>query len=152
LSCKIQIADNEDNMRADRLLSIIMLLQARGKMTAQVLAEELNVSGRTILRDVEALSMAGVPVYAQGGHDGGIALDENYRTTLTGLTDAEVRTLFITSNTRLLHDIGLGEAAQSTQRKLSAALPIHRQSAVEQVRQRIYLDPVWWWHDQGPVQ
>ncbi len=138
-------------MRADRLLSILMLLQARGKLTAQALADELGVSTRTILRDVEALSIAGVPIYAQGGHDGGITLDENYRTTLTGLSEAEVRALFITSNTRLLDDIGLGEAAERTQRKLSAALPMRHQSTVEQVRQRIYIDPVWWWHDQQPL-
>jgi predicted DNA-binding transcriptional regulator YafY len=138
-------------MRADRLLAITMLLQARGKMTAHTLAEELGVSRRTILRDVEALSFAGVPIYADGGHGGGIALDENYRTSLTGLNEDEVRALFISGDNSLLRDIGLGEAAESTLRKLSAALPERHQPAMEQVRQRIHIDPVWWWHDSQPL-
>jgi predicted DNA-binding transcriptional regulator YafY len=138
-------------MRADRLLSIMMLLQTRGKMTASALSDELEVSPRTILRDIDALSAAGVPIYAEGGHGGGIALDENYRTTLTGLTKAEVRTLFVSGNASLLQDIGLGDAVQSTLRKLSAALPESHQPVVEHVRQRIYIDPVWWWHDAEPL-
>ncbi len=138
-------------MRADRLLSIVMLLQARGKMTTAALAEELDVSRRTILRDVEALSFAGIPIYTDGGHGGGIALDENYRTSLTGLKESEVRALFVSANSSLLHDIGLGEAAESTLHKLSAALPERHQPAVEHVRQRIHIDPVWWWHDSQPL-
>src|SRR5689334_5817881 len=98
-------------MRADRLLGIMLLLRMRGKMTSLALAEELEVSQRTILRDVEALTIAGVPVYADGGHGGGIALDENYRVTLTGLEEAEVRALFVSSSAKLLGDIGLGDAA-----------------------------------------
>src|ERR1051326_7804613 len=108
-------------MRADRLLNIVLLLQARGKMTAQALAQELEVSTRTILRDVDALSSAGIPVYAEGGHGGGISLDENYRVTLTGLKEAEIRSLFISGNAKLLRDVGLGEAAESSLLKLSAA-------------------------------
>ncbi|MBI5929072.1 MAG: YafY family transcriptional regulator [Chloroflexi bacterium] len=138
-------------MRADRLLAIMLILQTRGKMTAQLLAKEVGVSIRTILRDVEALSLAGIPIYAEGGHGGGIALDENYRTTLTGLKESELRTLFVAGTTRLLYDIGLGEAAESTQRKLSAALPLQHQSTVDQVHQRLYVDPVWWWHDPSPM-
>ncbi|HEX2906913.1 MAG TPA: HTH domain-containing protein, partial [Phototrophicaceae bacterium] len=137
-------------MRADRLITLIMRLQTRGKVTAQTLAAELGVSRRTILRDVEALSASGIPIYAEGGHGGGIGLDENYRTTLTGLKEAELRTLFIAANTQLLDDIGLGGAAESTQLKLQAALPARHQSIVEQVRQRLYIDPVWWWHDTQP--
>ncbi len=138
-------------MRADRLLSIVMLLQSRGKMTAQALAEELEVSRRTILRDVDALSIAGVPLYTDGGHGGGIALDENYRVSLTGLKEAEVRSLFIASNADLLHDIGLGDAAESTLRKLFAALPAPHQPSVDHIRQRILIDPVWWWHELQPL-
>lgn len=138
-------------MRADRLISMILLLQTNGKMKAQTLAEALGVSRRTILRDIEALSLAGVPVYAEGGHGGGVALDENYRTTLTGLKENELYTLFISNNAALLNSIGLGEAAQNTQRKLSASLPLRHQSTLEQVRQRFYIDPVWWWHDAQPV-
>jgi predicted DNA-binding transcriptional regulator YafY len=132
-------------MRADRLLSILLLLQSRGKMTTQVLADSLEVSRRTILRDVDALSYAGVPIYAEGGHGGGITLDEKYRTTLTGLNEIEIRALFINENNQFLKDIGLSEAALSTRRKLSAALPLGQQPIAEQVRQRIYIDPTWWW-------
>jgi predicted DNA-binding transcriptional regulator YafY len=138
-------------MRADRLLSIVMLLQTRGKMTAGQLAGELEVSRRTILRDVEALSFAGIPVYADGGHGGGIALDEHYRVTLTGLNESEVRALFISGNAKLLKDVGLGEAAESTLLKLFAALPASHQPSVDQIRQRILIDPLWWWHDTQPL-
>lgn len=138
-------------MRADRLLSILMLLQGRGQMTAKTLAAEVGVSRRTILRDVEALSMAGIPLYTDGGHGGGIALDENYRTTLTGLQEAEVQSMFIASNTEFLHDIGLGEAAERTLLKLFAALPARYQPSVDHIRQRIYIDPLWWWHDSQPL-
>src|SRR5690606_34139 len=138
-------------MRADRLLAIILLLQTRGKMTAQALADELEVSRRTILRDLDALSAAGVPIYAEGGHGGGITLDENYKVTLTGLKEAEVRSLFLSSNARLLADIGLGEAAESTLLKLLAALPVPHQPSVDHIRQRILIDPVWWWHDLQPL-
>ncbi len=134
-------------MRADRLLSIVLLLQRRGKMTSDALAKELEVSPRTILRDIDALSSAGIPVYTDGGHGGGIALDENYRLTLTGLKETEVRTLFVSSNTKLLNDVGLGDAAESTLQKLFAALPAPHQPAVDQFRQRIHIDPLWWWYD-----
>src|SRR5690606_19122417 len=126
-------------------------LQTRGKMTAQALADELEVSRRTILRDLDALSAAGVPIYAEGGHGGGITLDENYKVTLTGLKEAEVRSLFLSSNARLLADIGLGEAAESTLLKLLAALPVPHQPSVDHIRQRILIDPVWWWHDLQPL-
>lgn len=138
-------------MRADRLLSLVMLLQTRGKMTAQALAEELGVSRRTILRDVDALSFAGIPIYSEGGHGGGMALDENYRLTLNGLKEAEVRALFLSNSASLLNDIGLGEAAESTLLKLAAALPAPHQPSVDSLRQRILIDPVWWWHDLQPL-
>jgi predicted DNA-binding transcriptional regulator YafY len=138
-------------MRADRLLSIVMLLQTRGKMTAGQLAAELEVSRRTILRDVEALSVAGIPLYTDGGHGGGIALDEHYRLTLTGLNESEVRALFISGSAKLLKDVGLGEAAESTLLKLFAALPAPHQPSVDQIRQRILIDPLWWWHDTQPL-
>ncbi|MBA3867864.1 MAG: WYL domain-containing protein [Anaerolineae bacterium] len=138
-------------MRADRLLALVMHLQTRGKTTTQTLAEELGVSRRTILRDVEALSVAGIPVYTDGGHGGGVALDENYRVTLTGLKEVEIRSLFISNNNQLLADIGLGAAADSSLLKLSAALPTAHQPSVEFIRQRIHIDPMWWWHDSQQV-
>lgn len=138
-------------MRADRLLSIVLLLQRRGKMTASTLASELEVSRRTILRDIEALSLAGVPIYTEGGHGGGVALDEKYRTSFTGLNEVEVQALFVASNNQLLHEIGLGAAAESTLLKLFAALPARHQPSADHIRQRIYIDPIWWWHEAQPT-
>jgi predicted DNA-binding transcriptional regulator YafY len=134
-------------MRADRLLTMMLLLQTHGKMTAQTLATKLEVSRRTILRDIDALSAAGVPIYADGGHGGGIVLDEHYRTALVGLRESEIRTLFIGNNAQLLREIGLGEAAESTLFKLRAVVPSIHQSAVEHLRQRILIDAAWWWSD-----
>ncbi|MCI0714182.1 MAG: HTH domain-containing protein, partial [Chloroflexi bacterium] len=138
-------------MRADRLLAMMLLLQTRGKMTAKDLAAELEVSRRTILRDIEALSLAGVPIYAEGGHGGGIALDEAYRTNLTGLHEAEALTLFISSNATRLQDIGLDKAAEASVLKLLASLPVQHQSSVEHMRQRFLIDPDWWWQDAQPL-
>lgn len=136
-------------MRADRLLAIMLLLQTRGKMKAETLAHELEVSRRTILRDIEALSISGVPIYAEGGHGGGIALDEDYRTNLTGLQEDEARTLFLASNESLLKQLKLGDAAERTLLKLTAALPSRHQEAVQHIRQRILIDPSWWWQDSS---
>jgi predicted DNA-binding transcriptional regulator YafY len=138
-------------MRADRLLSILMLLQTREKWTTQALAHELQVSRRTILRDIDALSFSGVPIYTAGGHGGGVMLDQHYRTTLTGLKENEIQALFITNNTQLFSEIGLGEAIKNSHRKLTAALPLQHQPLVEKIRQRIYIDQVWWWHDSQPT-
>ncbi|MBX3064176.1 MAG: WYL domain-containing protein [Anaerolineae bacterium] len=138
-------------MRADRLLALVLTLQSRGKMTAESLAEELEVSRRTILRDVEALSLAGIPIYAEGGHGGGIALDEHYRTSLTGLKETEVRSLFISADNQHLKDLGLGEAADNALLKLFASLPTKHQSAVDHFRQRILIDSVWWWQDNDTL-
>lgn len=136
-------------MRADRLLSIMLILQTRGKTTAASLATELGVSRRTILRDIDALSISGVPIYAEGGHGGGIALDEDYRTNLTGLHEEEARTLFLASNESLLKQLKLGDAAERTLLKLNAALPARHQAAVHHMRQRILIDPAWWWQDSN---
>jgi predicted DNA-binding transcriptional regulator YafY len=134
-------------MRADRLLSIILLLQTRGKMTAKTLAEELEVSRRTILRDINALSFSGVPVYCEGGHGGGIMLAEEYRTTLTGLNTLEVQSLFIAQNNEALRDVGLGDAGERLFLKLLAALPKTHHSTADHIRQRLLIDPSWWWHE-----
>ena len=137
-------------MRADRLVSIVMLLQSHGKMTTAALAKRLSVSRRTILRDIDALSLAGVPIYTEGGHGGGVTLDEQYRTSLTGLQAAEVQALFVNGDQPLLADLGLEDAAERTQRKLAAALPTEHRAVVDQLRQRIYIDPRWWWHEGVP--
>ncbi len=138
-------------MRADRLLSILMLLQTKGRLTAQELAERLEVSERTIYRDLDALSIAGVPVYAERGPGGGCALLESYRTNLTGLTEIEVKALFMFSIPGPLADLGMSKAFNAAMLKLSAALPTPQQDYAEHVRQRLYLDPVDWSHTQEPV-
>ncbi len=138
-------------MRADRLLSMLMLLQSRGRMTAQQLAGELEVSVRTIYRDLDALSAAGVPVYAERGPGGGCALLEDYRTTLTGLTPDEARALFMLSVPAPLADLGVSRELKAALLKLSAALPTARRGEEEQVRGRIHLDSVAWFHSGEAV-
>ncbi len=139
-------------MRADRLVTLILLLQTRGKLTAQTLAEELGVSRRTILRDVEALSLSGIPIYGEGGQGGGIALDEQYHTTLTGLNTLEVQSLFVTNTATVLHEVGLGASAERLLLKLLAALPSTHHSTAAHIRQRLLIDPTWWWHEpQAPA-
>jgi predicted DNA-binding transcriptional regulator YafY len=138
-------------MRADRLLSLLMLLQTRGRMTARQLARELEVSVRTIYRDIEALGVSGVPVYTERGPGGGCALLEDYRTTLTGLTPTEVRALFALSVPAALDDLGLGQELKAALLKLSAALPPARRQEEIRARQRIYLDTTGWFQEREPV-
>lgn len=138
-------------MRADRLLSILMLLQARGRMTAQELAAGLEVSERTIYRDMDALSAAGVPVYAERGPGGGCSLLDSYRTTLTGLTQDEVRALFMLSIPAPLADLGLDQELKAALLKLAAALPVSRRTEEALVRQRIHLDSVGWTETREPA-
>lgn len=127
-------------MRADRLLSIMLLLQVGRRQTAGELARRLAVSARTIHRDMEALSGAGVPVVAERGTGGGWQLLEEYRTNLTGLSEAEVRTLFLVAPTRPFADLGLAGVAEGALIKLLAALPQRRQPGATDVRQRIHID------------
>lgn len=138
-------------MRADRLLSLLMLLQIKGSVTAHELAERLEVSERTIYRDIEALSSAGVPVYAERGPGGGCMLAEGYRTNLTGLTENEVRTLFTPGVSRALTDLGTGDALEAALLKLLAALPSAHRRDVEHTRQRLYMDAVGWYHSNEGV-
>ena len=136
------------SMRADRLLSILMLLQARGRMTAQQLAQELEVSVRTIYRDMDALSTAGVPVYTESGLGGGCELIDSYRTSLTGLKEDEVRALFMLSIPAPLDELGVSRELKRAMRKLAAALPDARREDERHVRQRIYLDWEGWAHPE----
>jgi predicted DNA-binding transcriptional regulator YafY len=131
-------------MRADRLISLLMLLQTRGRMTAGKLAEELEVSERTIYRDIDALSAAGIPVYGESGREGGYALLDRYRTSLTGLNKGEVRALFMLSIPAPLAELGVSQELRAALLKLSAALPGERRGEEEHVRQRFYLDSSWW--------
>jgi predicted DNA-binding transcriptional regulator YafY len=134
-------------MRSSRLLSILMLLQTRGRLTAEVLAEEFEVSVRTIYRDIDALSLSGAPVYADRGPGGGFALLDGYRTRLTGLTDAEAQTLFLGGLAGPAAQLGLSEVMAATQLKLLAALPAERQAAAARISSRFHLDPVGWYRD-----
>jgi predicted DNA-binding transcriptional regulator YafY len=138
-------------MRADRLLSILMILQTRGRMTAENLASELEVSQRTIYRDLIALSIAGVPVYSERGPGGGITLIEDYRTTLTGLTPDEARALFMMSIPAPLAQLGVARELKAAMLKLSASLPDSRRQEEERARQRIHLDSSSWFQSDESV-
>jgi predicted DNA-binding transcriptional regulator YafY len=131
-------------MRADRLISIMMLLQTRGKMTASQLSRELEVSPRTIYRDITALNTAGVPVYTDRGPEGGIALLENYRTSLTGISEDEARALFMLSIPVSLIELGMDQKLKNALLKLAVSLPQDRSNVVAQTQQRIYLDSTAW--------
>lgn len=131
-------------MRADRLLSILMLLQVHKRMTARQLSARLEVSERTIHRDMEALSTSGVPVTAERGATGGWSLVEPYQTNLTGLNEAEIQALFLTTPEKLLNDLGLRQAYEGALVKLLAALPSMRRRDAEDMRKRIHIDAPGW--------
>jgi predicted DNA-binding transcriptional regulator YafY len=137
-------------MRADRLLSMLLLLQARNKLTAAELADELEVSKRTVLRDVEALSVANVPIYSQKGPGGGIFLDEQYRLILSGFQQSELQGLFVSGFPKFLAELGLNEPTQEGAEKLYGVLPKRHQSAIKAFQQRIHIDPKWWWYEETP--
>ena len=138
-------------MRADRLISMLMILQTRSKVTARELAAELEVSERTVYRDVTALSISGVPVYAERGPGGGIRLVETYRSNLTGLTREEVRALYMIGIPQPLAQLGFGSELRGAMLKLAASLPSSLKSDEALARQRIYLDPEPWGRDRKPV-
>ncbi|MFW5418109.1 WYL domain-containing protein [Nocardiopsis sp. CNT-189] len=131
-------------MKSDRLLSILLLLQTRSRMPAGELAERLEVSARTIYRDVEALSAAGVPVYAERGRNGGIALLPGFRTDVPGLTGDEARALFVLATRGTHSELGLDGPMASALRKLMAAVPAAHRPAAELARTRIIVDPDRW--------
>ena len=137
-------------MRADRLLSLLMLLQVHHRLTARDLAERLEVSERTIHRDMEALSHVGVPVVAERGKGGGWSLLDDYQTSLTGLNLAEIQALFLPKSPHLLADLGWSQAFEAALLKLLAALPAVNRQQAEAVSQRIHLDPTGWhsWEEE----
>jgi predicted DNA-binding transcriptional regulator YafY len=110
-------------MRAARVLDMLLVLQRRGRLTARELGAALEVSERTVLRDVEALSEAGVPIYASRGSGGGIELMDGFETRLTGLTPQEAECLFLVGQPQVAHRLGLGAPTRSAQHKLSSAMP-----------------------------
>ncbi len=132
-------------MRASRLLSILTTLQAKGHVTAQALADECEVSLRTIYRDVDALSAAGIPIYSERGSSGGYRLLDGYKVRLNGLSSTEAEALFLAGLTRQAADMGLGTVAASARKKLLAALPETMRS--DAMRARFYLDAPGWFSE-----
>ncbi|MFJ3308143.1 helix-turn-helix transcriptional regulator [Streptomyces sp. NPDC086549] len=131
-------------MKSDRLLSILLLLQTRGRVPAHELADRLEVSVRTIYRDIEALSASGVPVYAERGRHGGIELLAGFRTDVTGLTADESRALFILAAQGAHAALGLDAALGSALRKVMAALPAPHRPAAEATSRRVLVDATRW--------
>jgi predicted DNA-binding transcriptional regulator YafY len=131
-------------VRADRLISMVMLLQTHEKMTAEELDSQLEVSRRTIYRDIIALNISGVPIYTDRGPGGGISLLESYRTSLTGMNEDEIRALFMVNIPAVLADLGFEQKLKSAFLKLAAALPTNQQKMQILTQQRIYLDSTPW--------
>jgi len=134
-------------VRADRLISILMLLQTRGHMTAHDLAQHLEVSERTIYRDLDALSMAGIPLYTERGPGGGCSLLDGYQTRLTGLTEMEIRALFLATLAGPPVELDMARAFDDALLKVSAALPESSRSNMDSTRQRFHVDASWWHHN-----
>lgn len=131
-------------MQSSRLLSILLRLQTQGRVAAPALARALEVSVRTIYRDIDALSAAGVPVYAERGRQGGFTLRDGYRTQLTGLDRPEAEALFLAGAPYAAAQLGLGPALEGTRLKLMAALPEAARKDAQRVASRFHLDPVGW--------
>ncbi|MDH6283665.1 helix-turn-helix transcriptional regulator [Prescottella agglutinans] len=134
-------------MRADRLLSLVLLLRNRGRMSASALARELEVSTRTVLRDVEALSAAGIPVYAERGRDGGFALLPGFTTDLTGLTVEEAKALLAAGAAATPAALGMAPAFASAMRKVLAAMPDAHRTAATRVAERVLVRQGGWFTD-----
>jgi predicted DNA-binding transcriptional regulator YafY len=128
-------------MRADRLVSLVLLLRQRGRLSAATLARELEVSTRTVLRDIEALSAAGVPVYAERGRNGGFALLPGFRTELTGLNHDEALALLVAGLGRGEQVFGLNAALASAMRKVVDAMPEGHQASASDAAQRVLIEP-----------
>lgn len=132
-------------MKASRLLSILMLLQSRGRLTAGELARSMEVSVRTILRDIDQLSAAGVPLWGERGRAGGFQLKPGWSTQLTGMTEPEAGALLLAGLPGPATELGLGAAAASARLKLVASLPPEWRGQAERVGERLHIDPLDWY-------
>jgi predicted DNA-binding transcriptional regulator YafY len=137
-------------MRASRLLSILILLQIHGRVSARTLAERFEVSKRTIYRDVDELSAAGVPIYAERGAAGGFALLDGWQTRLTGMTGEEAEAILLSSLPVTAADLGFGDTAATARLKLFAAMPAQSSLAARRVADRFHFDPVPWHRRPAP--
>ena len=138
-------------MRADRLLAVLMLLQRRKRTTARELAERLEVSIRTIYRDIEALAASGVPVYAEPGRNGGVRLVEGYRTDLSGLSLGEAELVPLLGLGDALAGLGFERSVAQTEVKVMSALPEAQRERAEHFRRKIHVDLSAWWHGTETV-
>jgi predicted DNA-binding transcriptional regulator YafY len=140
----------EDDLSASRLLSMLILLQLRGQVTAAEFAAQFEISVRTVYRDIDHLSGAGVPVYAERGRNGGFRLLDGYQTRLTGMTAQESEALQFAGLKGPAGALGLGAALDQAQLKMLAALPADKRAGARQVAERFHLDPVEWYRRADP--